>query len=63
MAASDESVSFRLVNDLKACGNTKCEPKFGVTNQNFINVINAGDGQFDTGGRNVILSVAGPGHR
>ena len=41
-----------LVNDLKACGNTKCvKMKFGVTNQNFINVIrNAGDGQFDTGG-------------
>ena len=59
VAASDESASFRLVNDLKACGNTKCETKFGVTNQNFINVINAGNGQFDTGGRNVILRSQG----
>ena len=57
-----DSGHFRLVNDLKACGNTKCETKFGVTNQNFINVINAGDGQFDTGGRDVHPAVAGPGH-
>ena len=62
MIASDESASYRLVNDLKACGNTKCETKFGVTNQNFINVINAGEGPLDTGG-GCHPAVAGSGRR